>query len=162
MEQKAIKVLIIEDDKNTVRALMALKEQIEKNFLCSVLISANISLLNLLKEEHYDLLIVDLMIHSSGKDEKGQEYKNIYFEGVNWKKTGIEFVRQIRQGAFWGESGIGTPPTVPIIVLSAITDVGADSFTGLEDINYCDKPFRFDDLINRIEKVIKKMNYEHH
>lgn len=145
MNSKPFKILILEDDFDTMKVIDILLGDLKQKLGWSVLISVEKSILDLIKTEEFNQIIVDIMIHSNTDDKE-----NIHYSGITWKKTGIEFIRRLRAGDYLGENGKGTPRNVPIIVLSAITDSASEELKDLEGISYCEKPFRTDVLLDMI------------
>ena len=147
-------VLFFEDD---YESLQDLKEYLEQYRGWQVELSAQADILDRLAHERFDLILVDLMIPPESLDASGQTVQNVHFEGVSWLKTGLEFLRLLRCGAFSGETGHGTPPDVPVIVLSAVANysVGSALPDQLAVADYVEKPFLVEDLLGRIDKLVQ-------
>ena len=147
-------VLFFEDD---YESLQDLKEYLEQYRGWQVELSAQADILDRLAHERFDLILVDLMIPPESLDASGQTVQNVHFEGVSWLKTGLEFLRRLRCGAFSGETGHGTPPDVPVIVLSAVANYSVESAlpNQLAVADYVEKPFLVEDLLGRIDKLVQ-------
>lgn len=155
MQDKQERILLFDDDFESMRHF---KEHIEEELGWYIELTAERSLLERLSRERFDLILVDLMIHPTSLDADGQEVQNIHFEGISWLKTGLEFLRRLRKGDFSKEAGLGTPPDVPVIVLSAVADYSVENELG-EDIRmegYVEKPFRLEDLVERIRRLLQE------
>ena len=152
-EQK--RILLFEDDYESMRLF---KEYIEEEMGWYVDLTADRSLLERLSYEHFDLIIVDLMIRPKSFHTDGKEVQNVHFDGVNWQKTGLEFLRRLRKGEFSEELGLGTSPDVPAIILSAVAGYSVTDELG-KDIRlngYLEKPFRLDELIEKMCKLLRE------
>jgi CheY-like chemotaxis protein len=121
-----------------------------------VTLTAEKSLLERLGHERFDLILVDWMIHSTSLNEAGEEIVNVHFEGVSWHKTGLEFLRRLRQGEFSQENG--TPANVPAIVLSAVADnaLEGEAARELSVAKYVEKPYRLNELADLICKLLQE------
>ena len=170
------RILLFDEDYESMRDL---KDHIEDEEGWYVELSAQEELLERLGRERFDLIVVDLMIHPISFDADGKEVTNVHYEGVNWKQTGLEFIRRLRKGEYSQASGEGTPPDVPIIVLSAVADqsteekikeavypagaatppvqsTGPVQKTGAEGRlpSYIQKPFRLQEMVERIRSLL--------
>lgn len=155
MQDKQERILLFDDDFESMRHF---KEHIEEELGWYIELTAERSLLERLSRERFDLILVDLMIHPTSLNADGQEVQNVHFEGISWLKTGLEFLRRLRKGDFSKEAGLGTPPDVPVIVLSAVADYSVENELG-EDIwmeGYVEKPFRLEDLVERIRRLLQE------
>jgi CheY-like chemotaxis protein len=154
MPNQRKKILIFDED---FESMCDLKEHLEQDVGYEVVLTAQASLPERLQKERFDLVLVDIMIHSKSPDEEGREVDNIHFDGIPWAKTGLEFLRALRNGEFSGATSAGTSPNVPVIVLSA---VASDSITGelkehrLAQI-YMTKPYRFSEILSNINLLLK-------
>ena len=108
--------------------------------------------------ERYDLLVVDLMIRPESLDASGNNVQNVHFPEVSWLRTGLEFLRQLRNGTFVTTPGQGTSPDVPVIVLSAVANYSVEDALPEGDAltEYVEKPFQVSDLIARIERLTQE------
>jgi CheY-like chemotaxis protein len=148
------RILLFEDDFESMRDF---KEHIEEELGWYVELTAAKSLLERLSREQFDLIVVDLMIQPTSLDADGQEVHNVRFEGTPWLRTGLEFLRQLRKGAFCKEAGMGTSPDVHVLILSAVADYSARNELG-KDIHiegYIEKPFRLEDLVERMYTLLQ-------
>ncbi len=118
-----------------------------------VAIGAHRELLEKPRRQPVDLVIVDLMIHPFGFDEKGVERKNISFEGVHWQRTGLEFIKQLRAGKY---KEFGLPAMVPVIVATARTSYPSqEEIEELDVETYLEKPFTIDELEKAVKTALK-------
>ena len=153
MDKKARKILLLEDDYESMHYL---KEILEQDMKWEAVLTAEEGILSRLAVEAFDLIVVDIMIHASSKNQVGQEVKNIAFENVNWKTTGLEFLHRLRRGEYVKQAGKGTPADVPVIVLSAVAKDSGDIQTGqLLAQGYVEKPFRLDDLLSQFRRILQ-------
>ena len=152
-EQK--KILLFEEDFESMRDL---KEHLEEEMGWDVELTAHRSLLERLSHERFDLITVDLMIRPTSLDADGKEVQNVHFDGVNWQRTGLEFLRRLRKGEFSEKPGLGTSPDVPAIILSAVAGYSVTDALG-EDVpfnGYLEKPFRLEEIVERIRKSLQE------
>lgn len=150
-EQKVI--LLFEDDFESMRDL---KEHVEDEFGWHVELTAEQSLLDQLSRKRFDLVVIDLMIHPVSLDANGQEVENVHFDNVNWRKTGLEFLRRLRRGEYAQQLEQGTTPDVPVIILSAIANdsVGDELRKKLAIQAYVEKPFRLHEMIELMRRLL--------
>jgi len=145
------KIVLLEDDYDS---MVMLKEILEKEKWL-VELSASKDILTRLSSEYFDLILLDVMIHPQSRNGNGDLVENIHFLGVNWQRTGLEFLTRLRQGEFSKKNSQGTPPEVPVILLSAI----ATNSTGLEAETtklaqaHFEKPFRLKELLESIHTI---------
>ena len=154
MSDKPRKLLFFEDDYESLRDL---KEHLELDRGWEITLTAQASLLQDLAETRYDLVLVDLMIPPESLDAQGNQVKNVHFEGVSWLQTGMEFLKRLRRGDF-STLEQGTPPDVPVIVLSAVAHYSFENVipNGVPVPDYVEKPFRLGELVARIEKAMQE------
>jgi CheY-like chemotaxis protein len=152
MEQKK-KVLIIEEELEIMRDL---QEHLIEELGLEVEMTAEKGILKRLSEVKFDLLLVDLMIQPTSYDQDDREVNNIQFEGINWRKTGLEFIRRLRNGDFSTSAGQGTSPNAPVIILSAVANdsVSDDDKKTIGVKDFVEKPFRLADVVEVIKKNI--------
>ena len=141
------KILMFEDDYERMKPV---KEYLEEKYGCAIVLTAEKNILERLKTESFDLLLVDRMIHTQGLDENGEEVENVHFSGINWRETGIEFLKRLRAGEFYLPGG--TSPDVPAMVVSAVADTPTEKEIGVSI--YFEKPFRLEDLSNQVAKLL--------
>lgn len=156
MKPEAKKILFLEDDGES---MVPLKEYLEsKDWI--VELTANAAILQRLAHERFDLLLVDLMIYPESQAGGDAKITNVQYEGVPWKKTGLEFIKRLREGAYRGEGSRGTPADVPVIVLSAVANEAAEeeSEAMLLADRYIEKPYRLSVLKTAIEELLKRGN----
>jgi CheY-like chemotaxis protein len=147
------KILLFEDD---YESMCDLKEHLEEMLGWEVELTANVELLKRLKNERFDLIIVDLMIRRESQHPGEEPTTNVHFEGVNWRKTGSEFVRRLRAGEFSGPQG--TAPDVPVVLLSAVASYSAEEALGESPTlvhHYAEKPFRLEDLVSTVRSCLE-------
>lgn len=123
----------------------------------NVEIGASIELVEKQDREPIDLVIVDLMIHSEGLNpEKDRVKQNIHYDGIPWKKVGVEFLRRIKAGDY---TSCGFFKHTPIIVATGTGDFSTKvevEKIGVSD--YLEKPFTIDMLDVAVEKALKSKN----
>jgi len=154
MSDKLKKILLLDDDYESMHNLQI---YLEEELGWEVEFSAEKNLLERLRQEKFDLLIVDLMIRPQSLNANGQEVQNIHYENVKWDRTGLEFIRRFREGEY-AQNGKGTSPSAPIIVLSAVADSTADEEWGkiIQHEKHVEKPFRLSDLIDLMHKLLQE------
>ncbi len=154
MKSEKKRILLFDDNYEGMESLKYYLEKVEG--MC-VELTANRNLLERLAQERFDLICVDLMIHPTSLDVDEKEVENVHFDGVNWQKTGLEFLRRLRKGEFCQESGRGTSPKVPVIVLSAVANYSVEDELG-EDISvdYVEKPFLLEEIIEHIRRLLQE------
>lgn len=152
MSSRSKKILLLDDDYESMHNLQI---YLEEELDWEVELSAEKNLLERLGRDRFDLLIVDLMIRPRGVDADNQEVQNIHYDNVKWDRTGLEFIRRFRQGAY-AKNGEGTFPNTPIIALSAVADSATDEEWGkiIQQEKHIEKPFRLSELIDLIHKIL--------
>lgn len=155
MSEESFKILLLDDD---YESMSGLRDHLVETLGWDVELTADAGVLERLAVEQFDLLVVDLMIHSIGLDARGTDVNNIGFDPVNWRETGIEFLRRLRRGDWSGESGAGTPPDVPVLVLSAVADLNIKDQLQNDPsiVGYVEKPFRLDRLVELMRKALRR------
>jgi|WetSurMetagenome_2_1015567.scaffolds.fasta_scaffold132996_2 CheY-like chemotaxis protein len=144
-------ILIVDDD---IESLSYLKLQLEDAGYTAE-INASIEIIDLLKVKRFDLICIDMMILGYSINSTGEKTQNIRFDNIRFEKTGLEFYRQLRAGAFTDPHYSGTPVDVPVIFLSAITSEILNE-AGINDkkLMYLEKPFMLKELLSYISKLI--------
>ena len=102
MPTKPRRLLLFEDD---YESMQDVKEYIEEEIHWEVVLSAQTDILERLRHEQFDVVVVDLMIHPTSFDAEGRQVENVHFVGVPWVKTGLEFLRRLRKGELRGGGG---------------------------------------------------------
>lgn len=123
MENKSLKILLAEDDKNLGTVLKAYLDA--KNYQCTLCVNGKEALENY-KENEFDFLILDVMMPVM---------------------DGFTLAREIRE----------TDETTPILFLTAKSlqeDVMEGFKAGGDD--YLSKPFHMDELLARIEAILRR------
>ncbi len=153
MNQKPIHILLFEDDDES---LQYLKDHLEEENGWSVEMTAHESILERLKIEVFDLIVVDLMIHPNIDKSSDESISNVHYEGINYKSTGLEFIRRLRVGEY--STPYGTSKDVPIVGISAFSD----SIPEFEEddpvsfITFLEKPFLLHEIVAKLKDLIKK------
>jgi CheY-like chemotaxis protein len=147
------RVLLFDDD---FESMNHLKDAIKDELGWSVELSAQANVLERLSHERFDLIVADLMIHSWSVDERDEVVQNVHFDGINWRETGLEFLKRLRAGKLSSSSPQSTPPDVAVIVLSAIADesVIQDIQSG-PSVWYAEKPFRLAHILDLIRTSVE-------
>lgn len=107
----------------------------------------------------FDLLILDIMVHPRSYNIHGKLVESISFPEVNWKRTGVEFLKRLRRDREYEDFGL--PSKIPVIVATAVIDFQMRSQIikelGIPEEAYLEKPFTIDNL----EQVVAMMLREH-
>lgn len=142
------KILLFDDDFQSMEPFKNLLEA----FDYAVELTASAGLLQRLKNEHFDLICVDFMIHLESPGENNEIVKNVHYDNIIWHNTGQEFLKRLRQGDYASENGSGTSQDVPTIVISATADPNEES-----PANYVfEKPFDPREVLEKIEHLLEK------
>jgi len=154
MSELSKKILLLDDD---YESMLDLKTYLQEELGWDVELSANKALLQRLSIEPIDLIILDLMIRPFSIDGNNKEVENIHYDNVNWMRTGLEFLKRFRDGQYSWE-GLGTPSTIPVLVLSAVANNAADRDSGelLNNEYYVEKPFRLADLVKKMRTLLEE------
>ncbi len=155
MKKRPKRILLFDDD---YESMSPLKQFIELKMKLQVELTATEQLPERLAHEQFNLICMDLMIHPKSFDADGMEVHNVHFDGVNWQRTGLEFLKRLRAGEFQTESCSGTSPQVPVIVLSAVANYSIENELG-EDIavdGYVEKPFALEEMTERIHRLLQE------
>ncbi len=154
MPDQRKRILIFDEDHESMRDL---KEHLEQEMGYEVALTAQANVPQRLRQERFHLVLVDIMIQLKSPDAEGQPVDNLHFDEVPWVRTGLEFLRLLRQGEFSGDANQGTPPDVPVIVLSAVAS--DPTIAELKDRHmaecYMTKPYRFKEILNNISSLLK-------
>ena len=144
-------LLFFEDDYENLRDL---QDYLELDRGWQISVTAEAGVLERLGQEAFDLIVVDLMIRPESLDAEGNKVENVHFEGVSWLRTGLEFLKRLRSGAFVAAPGQGTTPDVPVIVLSAVANDSVQNAlpNGNALTEYVEKPFLVSQLVALIER----------
>ena len=155
MHRDRKRVLLFEDDYESMHVL---QEYLQEEMGWDVELSAAKSLLERLRHERFDLVVVDAMIHPRSLNANEDETENVRFEGISWQKSGPEFLRRLRQGQFTDQTGGGTSPDVPAIVLSAVASYSVESElgNGVAVEKFVEKPFRLSDLTALMRSLLQE------
>lgn len=117
-----------------------------------VIVSASQEVIEQLRQQPIDLVVIDLMIHYSSFDEAEKEVENIHYPDVGWQRTGVEFLRRIRAGDY---REFGFPATAPVIAATARVDDSTREEVELLDVKaYLEKPFSVDELEEAIKVIL--------
>lgn len=148
MLSEAKRILFFEDDFET---MCLFKEHLEEMHYI-VEMTASETILARLSQERFDLIIVDIMIQPQSLDAAEKVVKNVHYDNVNWKLTGVEFFRRLRRGEYSSPSGDGTSPNVPVIFLSAVGGIPLEEKL-IGNCYQMEKPFRIEKLVQLIRQV---------
>lgn len=94
-----------------------------------------------IREESFDLLIVALELRSREAEEC------VDFDGISWKETGLEIIKRLRNGEFSGNKG--TKSNVPVIALTTLYEGCPE----LACVCYS-KPFSLRQIFETIKMII--------
>jgi len=142
------KIFWFEDDKHLLEAHF---KKLQKKY--EVIIGAHWELIKKTRQQAFDLVLLDIMIHKFSFDVKNQkEVENIEFQDVHWSNIGVEFLKRIRKGEY---ETYGFNKNVPVVAATARVDYSTRE--AVENIGVSDflvKPFTIDKLKISIEKVL--------
>lgn len=149
-EPRPRRILIVEDDPERMGGLM--EYLIDEGY--EVELTADRALTERLCRERFDLLLVDVMISATAQDGVTP---NLHFDGVQWTRTGLEFLKRLRQNQYSGPGSEGTPGHVPVILLSAVADDSAEEDEEIVEMasKYVEKPFRLSSLSEIISDLLE-------
>jgi two-component system response regulator VicR len=122
----AKKILVVDDNPDIIVAVKNGLESISNDYEV-VGVESGIKCLELLKADSHDLVLLDIMMP---------------------EMSGWETFDKIKGSKDFGN--------IPIIFLTARTDNVAKKAGGFLGDDYIEKPFKIDELKNRIEQVLKK------
>jgi len=154
LEEK-IKILMVEDD---VESMKDVKAHLEEDLNYTVTMSAEIDLPSRLAHTRFNLILLDLMIRPFSIKEQGVRVETLHFDDVNWRETGLEFLKRFKRGDYWRSDEHGTPPETPVIILSAIADTFVEIHPEVQELTaqYIEKPFRLSDFDRQLQEVLMK------
>jgi len=138
-----------EDDPTSLKdEVKVLKEKYD------VTIGAQWGLITKSRQNQFDLVLLDLMIHHKSSDyESGEVEPNVTFPDVHWTQTGVEFLGRIRKGEY---KSYGFRKDVPVIVATAVVNYPAREKTKEKGISdYLEKPFTITALEEMIENALQ-------
>jgi len=122
----AKKILVVDDNPDIIIAVKNGLESISNDY--EVLgAESGLKCLEMLKTDNPDLVLLDIMMP---------------------EMSGWETFDKIKGNQNWGN--------IPVIFLTARTDNVAKKAGGFLGDDYIEKPFKIDELINRIEQILKK------
>jgi DNA-binding response OmpR family regulator len=149
------RILLLDDD---YESMLPLKNFLEAVHGFQVELTAEKGLIERLQTECFDLICVDVMIHPISLNASNQEVKNIHFDQINWRRTGLVFVKRLHNGEFNADPSKGTSPQVPVIVLSAVADPSEEDAinTYPQTTKYMEKPFDLEELVERIYQLLRE------
>jgi CheY-like chemotaxis protein len=154
MSEKKRKILMLDDDFESMHYLQSF---VGKQLNMDVELTAEKSLLQRLRQEQFDLLVVDLMIKPKSFNGENIEVENIHYDDVKWDHTGLEFIRRFRNGEY-SQSDQGTSANAPIIVMSAVSDSAANGDWGkiIQNEHRMEKPFRLSDFMKLVNNLLQE------
>jgi CheY-like chemotaxis protein len=146
-------VLLFDDD---YESMLPLKEYLENTQRYLVELTAAHSIIERLRHVRFDLICVDLSIHPNGLDEENEPVDNVHYPGVNWRVTGLEFLRRLRDGHVTLYAPTGTRADTPVIVISALarTSMSHEPVLQQRDIQYIEKPFDVEEVVRLMESML--------
>ncbi len=121
------KIIVVDDEEDQLYTIKKTLEYANKNFDIKTFNSGNNCLQYLMNNEKPDLILLDIMMP---------------------EMTGWELYDKIKENDEWRD--------IPIAFLTARTDETAEKAGKFFGEDYIEKPFDSNDLIKRIEKLIKK------
>jgi CheY-like chemotaxis protein len=149
---EAPRILMFEDSAETMGGL---RDYLVRRQGWAVDLTADESVLERLATERYDLILLDVMIHSRDANAPDAEQQNVSYAGVPWRTTGLHLLRRLREGAYAGEGG--TSKDVPVIIVSAALSSSVRSeVERIGDVyGVFEKPFVLADLMEAMRKALK-------
>jgi CheY-like chemotaxis protein len=140
-------ILYFEDDPQSLRDYCSVLRSKYK-----VVIGADRHLIEQHRQHPVDLVIIDLLIHHHSLDEEENPVENVRFPQVNWKRTGVEFLRRLRAGDY---EEFGLSAAVPVVIATAAVDYSVQhDVMQLGPNAYLEKPFTIDQLEEAIDAVL--------
>jgi CheY-like chemotaxis protein len=157
-EQSTPRILMFEDSETTMGGL---RDYLKARYHWRVDLTADESILRRLAEVRYDLILLDVMIHTQDpaagerQDPTAPQQQNVHFEGVSWRLTGLRFLQSLRRGEY--DQGAGTPPDVPVIIVSAALTSSVKSELEQDRNVYgvFEKPFVLSELVKAIQAALE-------
>ena len=151
MPERTKKIFYLEDDGESVNDHYKVLREYYK-----VTLGAHEDLVATRRDEPFDLLILDLMIHPESSDAAGTIAKSIAFDKVEWQRVGLEFLERIRRGEY---EEFGFPIDIPVVVATAVGEYRVQEKTiGELQVRadaYLEKPFTVDALLEAVAKCLK-------
>jgi CheY-like chemotaxis protein len=137
---------------DNVYQVMPIINSLEENY--KVTVGAHWEVIKEERLSPFDLVFIDLMIHNYSFDREGKEVKNVSFKGINWNRTGIEFLRRIRQGEY---EKFGFFKDVPVIIVTAVGDYNVKNELHVLGIDqYIEKPFIIEDIEKAVSDIFSR------
>jgi CheY-like chemotaxis protein len=155
MTAEAKRILLFDDD---YESMSPLKELLEYTLGYTVELTADRGVIERLRSVHYDLICCDVMIHPHSLNVDGDVVENIHFEGVNWQRTGLEFLTRLRRGQFGQNGEWATNSNTPAIVLSAVADLSDFDRQIAEwshNTRHMEKPFDPEEFVKIIAELLQ-------
>lgn len=144
------RILYLEDDSESVQDFYTV---LSKEY--DVTLSAHRIVVETPRDQPFDLLILDLMIHLESEDSLGEVGESIAFPRINWRRTGLEFLRQVRAGRY---AQFGIPQEIPAVAATAVGEYSvreeAIHNLGILPDLYLEKPFRMDTLLLAVKNAL--------
>lgn len=143
------RILLFDDDYESMLPLVTELEELGYR----VDLTADEEILTRLATTTYDLICVDFMIHpqSPGQADDNSVISNVHYPGVNWQRTGQEFLRRLRSGEYDRGGEQGTRCTVPAIIISATAKSGEK----YDAAAFFEKPFDIDEILKTIDSLLQ-------
>lgn len=149
------RILLFDDD---YESMLPLKELIEYMLGYNVDLTADEGVIERMRRVKYDLICCDAMIHPHSLDANNAEVKNVHFDGVNWQRTGLEFLTRLRRGQFGKNGEWATGSDTPAIVLSAVADL-SDFDKQIDEwrhnTRHMEKPFDPEDFVKIVADLLQ-------
>jgi CheY-like chemotaxis protein len=151
-------IFYFEDDPNSLKAHIKV---LEKRY--AVIIGAEQALVDQQRSRCFDLVVIDIMIHHLSlpynptaehtvAGDSNEEVINTKFGNVGWRRTGLEFLRLIRNGQY---ADSGFKRDVPVIVTTAVVNYPArQEAIKLGIAGYLEKPFSTTDLEEAVVQAL--------
>ncbi len=145
------RILFFEDDFTSISGLLFL---LRKKY--EITIGATQEIVNCDRNEDFDLLILDIMIHSNGLNpnpNSGSDFAiNLQYPNIDWHSTGIELLKKIRDGKLIKK---GIPKDIPVIVLTA-REITKEELSKYKVNDVLIKPILLEVVYNTIERLLER------
>ena len=154
MNGKKTRIYYFEDDLEGLEEVVeALKEDYD------VINSAKVADVETKRKDHFDIVIIDIMIHpQEHEDDPQRTPENVTFADIPWTRTGVEFLRRIRRGQY---KQFGFPQNIQCIIATAAVDQNMVKELDALGINkMLEKPFTIETMETAISELLSSDSQE--
>lgn len=146
-EESRARIFCLEDDTETIEDFKAVLEDIG----FEILAGATEELVKQTDRDPFDLLILDIMIHS-GDERRPSEPRRLSYDSVPWQRTGLHLLKLIRDKQY---EKFGFPADIPVVVISGAVDEDLlQSVRALGIARHIEKPPLMDDVIEAVKVAL--------